>query len=165
VSSVAAFVPVAREQAVALRSGDDLGTLAAYAVGPALREAHGLGPADDEEAGFVALGYAGLAALLARPALLERPGLRTVLAVDADDAQVDGVGSEFGEVELRGLRWAQVSAVFADEPAAAADLQAARDLAGGRALAEVADDEDVVGLVDHWDLLWYAPEELDAAGG
>ena len=161
--TTSAFVPVSRQQAVALRADDDLGALVAYAPGPALREAHGLGPADDEQTGFVALGYAGLAALLSHP------GLRTVLAVDVTSAQletgqVDAAGSEFGEVALSGLRWAQVTAVFADEPGAVADLEAARGAAGGRALAEVADDEDVVGLVDRWDLLWYAPAELDASG-
>jgi hypothetical protein len=154
-----AYVPVSREQAAALRAGDDLGTLTACTPGPALQEAHGLGPADDEEVGFVALGYAGLAALL------QRPGPRTVLAAEVQDAQVRDTGSEFGEVGLTGLRWAQVSAVFADEPAAAADLEAARALAAGRSLAEVAEDEEVVDLVDRWDLLWYAPEELDASAG
>ena len=150
------FVPVAFAQATSLRAGDDLGTLAAHAPGPALREEHGLGPADDEEAGFVALGYAGLAALL------DRPGPRLVLAADVDAAQVDGAGTAFGEVAVRGLRWDQVQAVFADEPAAAAGLAAARDLAEDRPLAEVADDEEVVSLVDRWDLLWFAPDELDA---
>ena len=119
----------------------------------------GLGPADDEEAGFVALGYAGLAALLGRT------GLRTVLAADLDPAHVDDAGSEFGEVAVTGLRWAQVTAVFADEPGAAPDLEAARALVGDRPLADVVDDEEVVGLVDRWDLLWYAPAELDASAG
>ena len=157
-TTITAFVPVAREQAVALRAGDDLGDLVAYAPGPALRSAHGLGPADDEEAGFVALGYAGLAALLSSP------GLRTVLAVDVNGGQVEGSGSEFGQVQVHGLTWAQVSAVFADEPGAAPDLEAARALVAGRSLADVADDEEVVALVDGWDLLWYAPAELDASG-
>ena len=76
---------------------------------------------------------------------------------------MQGGGSEFGEVEVTGLRWAQVAAVFADEPGAAADLEAARAQAGGRVLADVAEDEEVVELVDRWDLLWYAPEELDAS--
>lgn len=154
--SVAVFVPVPRSGAMALRGGGDLGVLVGFAAGPALREAHGLGPGEDEEAGFVALGYAGLAALLAHA------GPRTVLAADVEASQVGGEGSEFGEVSLDGLRWAQVSAVFADEPGAAEDLEAARRLADGRPLADVADDESVVGLVDRWDLLWYAPEELDA---
>lgn len=157
-TTIAAFVPVSRERAVALRVGDDLGDLVAYAPGPALQSAHGLGPADVEEAGFVALGYAGLGALLAGP------GLRTVLAVDVDGGQVEGAGSEFGQVQVHGLTWAQVSAVFADEPGAATDLEAARDLVAGRSLADVADDDEVVGLVDGWDLLWYAPAELDASG-
>lgn len=157
-STPSTFVPVSRGQAIALRAGDDLGPLTAYAPGTALRQAHGLGPGDEEEAGFVALGYAGLAALLAHP------GLRTVLAVEVGYGQVDGAGDEFGEVEVHALGWAQVTAVFADEPAAAPDLEAARGVADGRALPEVADDEEVVGLVDRWDLLWYAPEELDASG-
>jgi hypothetical protein len=157
-STLAAFVPVSREQAVALRAGDDLGDLAAYTPGPALQAAHGLSASEDEEAGFVALGYAGLAALLAQP------GLRTVLAVDVGGGQVQASGSEFGQVQLHGLTWAQVSAVFADEPSAAPDLEAARALVAGRSLVEVADDEDVVGLVDRWDLLWYSPAELDASG-
>lgn len=156
--SIAAFVPVSREQAVALRGGDDLGDLAAYTPGPALQAAHGLGPSDLEEAGFVALGYAGLAALL------DRSGLRTVLAVDLGGGQMEASGSEFGQVRVHGLTWAQVSAVFADEPGAAPDLEAARELVAGRPLVDVVDDEDVVGLVDRWDLLWYAPTELDASG-
>lgn len=158
-STVTAYVPVSHEQATALRAGTDLGDLTAHAPGAALREAHGLRDADEEEAGFVALGYAGLAALLAGP------GLRTVLAADVDPAQLDGSGNDVGEVVVHGLRWSQVTAVFADEPGAAADLDAARGLVAGRPLVDVADDEDVVGLVDRWDLLWYAPEELDAALG
>lgn len=158
-STTPAFVPVSHDEARRLRDGDDLGPVPAHVPGPALREAHDLGPADDEEAGFVALGYAGLAALL------EHEGPRTVLAAEVDANQVQGSGGDFGQVELQGLRWDQVSAVFADEPGAAADLETARGLAGGRTLAEVADDEEVVGLVDRWDLLWYAPEELDATHG
>jgi len=157
--STPVFVPVAVEQARRLRDGVDPGPLTAYAAGPELLEAHGLGPADDEEAGFVTLGYAGLAALL------DQPGPRLVLAADVDAGQVQGPGDEFGQVRLEGLRWAQVSAVFADEPGAADDLEAARRRAAGRPLAAVADDEDVVGLVDRWDLLWYAAQELDAATG
>ena len=155
-STVAVFVPVSHDRAAALRGGGDLGVTAAHAVGPALRQAHGLGPADDEEGGFVALGYAGLTALL------DHPGPRLVLAADVDAGQVSGPVGSFGEVGVRGLRWDQVTAVFADEPSAAGELEAARSLAGGRPLSEVADDEDVVALVDRWDLLWFAPSELDA---
>ncbi len=158
-STTALFVPVGVEDARRLRDGADLGTLTAYAPGPDLLEAHGLEASDDEEAGFVALGYAGLAALL------DHPGPRLVLAADVGTAQIDGPGDEFGRVRVDGLRWMQVSAVFADEPAAADDLEAARRQAAGRPLAAVADDEDMVGLVDRWDLLWYAAQELDAATG
>ncbi|SDU91205.1 hypothetical protein SAMN04488544_1856 [Microlunatus sagamiharensis] len=158
--STTAFAPVTPEQARRLRDGADgdaLGPLHAHAAGPALREAHGLGASDDEEAGFVALGYAGLAALVAHPAP------RLVLAVDLDDAQVRTSGDHFGTVEVSGLRWAQVTAVFGDEPGAADDLAEARRLVAGRSVEDVADDDEVVGLVDRWDLLWYAPEELDTA--
>ncbi len=156
-STTSAFVPVSSDQARRLRASEDLGTLTAYAAGPALREAHGLGASDDEEAGFVALGYAGLAALVAQAAP------RLVVAADLGDGQVRASGDDFGTVEVTGLRWAQVTAVFGDEPDAAADLAEARRLATGRSLDDVADDDEVVGLVDRWDLLWYAPEELDAA--
>jgi len=156
-STTAAFVPVTSEQARHLRDGGDLGPLTAYAAGPALREAHGLGASDDEEAGFVALGYAGLAGLVAQTAP------RLVLAADLGEAQVQTSGDDFGTVEVSGLRWAQVTAVFGDEPGAADDLAEARRLVAGRSVEEVADDDEVVGLVDRWDLLWYAPEELDVA--
>ncbi|SEQ70654.1 DUF6912 family protein [Microlunatus flavus] len=155
-STVPAFVPLPPEAARWLRDGEEPGLLTAYAAGPALREAHGLGASDDEEAGFVALGYAGLAALL------DDAGPRLVLAVDLDAGQVRASGDDFGTTEVRGLRWGQVTALFGDEPDAAADLAEVRRLVAGRTLAEVADDEDVVGLVDRWDLLWYAPEELDS---
>ena len=159
-STTAAFVPVTPEQARRLRDGGDgadLGVLTAYASGPALREAHGLDASDDEEAGFVALGYAGLAALV------RHEGPRLVLAVDLDGAQASASGDDFGTVEAQAVRWHQVTALFGDEPDADADVAEARRLVAGRTLAEVADDEDVVGLADRWDLLWYAPEELDAA--
>lgn len=158
-STTAAFVPVTPEQARRLRDGDDLGPLTAYASGPALREAHGLDASDDEEAGFVVLGYAGLAALVGHD------GPRLVLAADLDGAQVNAAGDDFGTVEVQGLRWDQVTALFGDEPEARGDLAEARRAVAGRTLPEVAEDEDVVGLVDRWDLLWYAPEELDAALG
>ena len=152
----ALFVPVALERARALRDGEDLGALPAYAAGRELREAHGLGESDDEEAGFVALGYAGLAALL------DDAGPRVVLAAEAGTAQVRPLGGDFGEVEVVGLRWNQVTALFSDEPEADVDLAEARRLSAGRTLADLADDDALVGLVDRWDLLWFAPEELDA---
>ena len=56
-----------------------------------------------------------------------------------------------------------MTAVFADEPGPRTTSRPPARWLAGRALAEVADDEDVVGLVDRWDLLWYAPAELDAS--
>ena len=159
-SVVTVYLPVDRERARQLASGGPWLTAPAYAVTPALRGAHDLTPDQDEDAGFTALGYAGLAALL------RGTGPRLVLAADVDAAQVllTDADSPFGLVEVGDLRWDQVLALFADEPAAADDLARAHALAAGRELVDVADDEQVLALVDAWDLLWFAPQELPQLG-
>ena len=154
--AVTVYVPVERERAQRLAAGGPPLSVPAYAVTSALRDAHGLAPDEDEDAGFTALTYAGLAALL------RAPGRRLVLAADvaADQVRAAEPGSPFGAVEVTGLRWDQVLALFADEPGAADDLTRAHALAAGRGLDEVADDDRVSDLVDAWDLLWFAPQEL-----
>lgn len=152
---VTVFVPVDRGRAESLAAGGEALSGHGHAATPALLAAHDLGPADDEDGGYTALGYAGLAALL------RAPGLRLVLAADVAAGQVDvDPASPFGEVSVRALRWDQVQALFADEPGALTDLDRARALVAGRDLAAAAEDEEVLALVDGWDLLWYAPQEL-----
>lgn len=138
------FAPVSRAAAERLAAGGTL-DLRAYAS------------EDDEDARYAAQFYAGLAALL------HCDGLRLVLAAEVGPDQVRGdPGDEFGAVEVSGLRWGQVQALFADEAGAVEDLGQARALAAGRSLEQVADDDAVLALVEPWDLLWYAPEEISA---
>jgi hypothetical protein len=157
---VTVYVPVERARAQQLAAGGPALSAPGYAVTSALREAHGLAADEDEDAGFTALTYAGLAALL------HTPGLRLVLAADvaADQVRPAEPDSPFGLVEVSGLRWDQVLALFADDPDAADDLTRAHALAAGRGLDEVADDDRVSDLVDTWDLLWFAPQELAQLG-
>ena len=148
------FVALTRPQTDRLAGGEGVGAVAGYADTPGLRRASGLGPAQQEEAGYVTLGHAGLAALLL-------PGPRLVVAADVASAQLRGGDDPFGTVEVTDLRWSQVQAVFADDPAAAADLDRVRRSVHGRTVAEFAADQRIVDLLEPWDLLWFAPQELD----
>jgi hypothetical protein len=62
---------------------------------------------------------------------------------------------------VRDLAWQQVRALFADEESAAAAVEAAASAAAGVGLDAAFDLPAVVALSDTFDLLWYAPEELD----
>ena len=92
--AVTVYVPVERERRARWRAGGPPLSAPAYAVTSALRAAHGLAAAEDEDAGFTALTYAGLAALL------RAPGRRLVLAADvaADQVRAAEPGSPFGKV-------------------------------------------------------------------
>jgi hypothetical protein len=149
------FVPVATATALDLRAGQPLGSARGFAVTPGLRRA--LGPAtDDEEADFAALSAAGVGAL---------DGLagsrRLVLAAEVGDRQVADQQTELGEVEVHDLGWPQVQALFADEESAATAVTAAATAATGATLQAAFGLPAVVVLTDRYDLLWYAPEELD----
>jgi hypothetical protein len=149
------FVPLDRADAVDLRAGADLGTRAGCA--PTAGLAGILEPtAVAEEVEFAALNHAGVLALSA----VSDP-LRLVLAADVADGQVTDVGSELGEVTVAGLRWAQVQALFADEPAAGPRVAQARAETVGLGLAEALASDALAALQGAFDLLWFAPEELD----
>ena len=156
--TVLVFVPVDRADAEALRAGADLGARAGCAPTAAL--ATYLGPDTvPEEVEFAALNHAGVVAL----GVAADP-LRLVLAADVADQQLTDPGSQFGEVTVADLRWAQVQAVFADEPAARSAVAQARRECAGRGLAEALASEPVTTLQSDFDLLWFAPEELDELG-
>ena len=125
------FVPVTRDEAVALRDDGDLGVRAACAATPDLARAVGA-DAVAEEVEYAALSYAGE---LART--LNGTGPALVLAADVETSQITDQHSDRGEVRVRNLRWPQVQSLFADDPAAGPD----------------ADGDD--------DLLWFGVEELD----
>jgi hypothetical protein len=149
------FVPVSRAEALALRAGADLGGREGCA--PTAGLADSLRPtAVTEEVQFAALSHAGVLAMSAGS-----DPLRLVLAADAADGQVTDWGSELGEVTVADLRWAQVQALFADEPTAEPSVARARAESAGLGLAEALVTDAVAALQSEFDLLWFAPEELD----
>jgi hypothetical protein len=149
------FVPVDRADAEALRAGADLGSRPGCAPTGGLAGALEPG-AVAEEVEFAALSNAGVLALTAG----SNP-LRLVLAADVAAGQVTDRGSELGEVTVAGLRWPQVQALFADEPTAEPAVARARAESAGLGLAEALATESVGTLQNEFDLLWFAPEELD----
>jgi len=152
------FVPTTPAAARALRAGEQPGRLPGFAVTPSLVRV--LGPDHSgEEADFAALSAAGLAALQGPCA-----GRRLVLAVDVATDRVDDGRGEPGEVRVDGLVWRQVSALFADEDAAADAVRAAVAEVTAAPPDDALSGRAVAALSDTYDLLWYAPDELDSLG-
>jgi hypothetical protein len=151
------FVPVTVAAALELRASGDAVDLVGYGDGPALRQWAGEGALDDEEASYIALNHAGVAALL----LDDTAPTRLVLAVDSEATGTD----ELGGVALPQVRWTDVRSLFADDPAAAEAVVAARAAVRSLDLAAALDTEAATRLEGTHDLLWYAPEELDALAG
>jgi hypothetical protein len=54
-----------------------------------------------------------------------------------------------------------VQALFADEPAAIAAARQAGEVAAGQSLAAALAAPEVGAVLDEYDLLWFAPDELD----
>jgi len=121
-----------------------------YAPTPGLYEAFGLTSDQDEDADYVALTVASVAAA-ARG--------RRLVAV----GELEGVATEpadFGAVTVQDVPWSAITAFFADDPAAEAAVAAARNAVAGADLADAWDAEPVQRLVAEHDLLWHAPEEV-----
>jgi len=157
-----AFIPASKDQAKALRSGADPGLRRGCAVTPALLRA--LEPqTTTEEAEFAALSNAGVLALVVSPELR-----RLVLAAELEPAQITATEDPSGEITISSLSWPQVRALFLDEPAAADAVLTARravaETAGEVTLATALPLPEVGELLDGFDLLWFAPEELDHLG-
>lgn len=147
------FVPITAAAARELRGAGTARSLTGFADGPALRRWLGEPRLDDEEADYIALNHAGVAALL-----LEGSSLRLVLAVDLDLVG----GDELGAVWVPEIAWDDVRSLFADEESAAEVVAEARTAVAGLDLPAALADPVVERLQDAYDLLWYAPEELDA---
>ena len=157
------FVPVQPDEALAMRRGGGLAVRTGCAATPSLvaaLEADETEPGSvTEEAEFAALSYAGVLSLFhgSRP-------IRLVLAADLESAQVIG-SSPYGELHVRDVRWSQVRALFADEAEAAEAVVRARSALAeggdGYTLAAALEVAAVGKLIDDYDLLWFAPEELD----
>ena len=148
------FVPLTLADVRQLEASGSARDLVGYADGPALRRWLGEARLDDEEADYVALNHAGIAALT----LDDSTPTRVVLAVDLEVSGDD----ELGAVTVAHLEWAEVRSLFADEAAAAASVLAARSAVGGLDLSAALTDPSVEELQESYDLLWYAPHELDA---
>jgi hypothetical protein len=148
------FVPLDREAAYALRAGGDLGPRPGCA--PTADLAAGIGSdAGSEEVEFAALSQAGILALTSTT-----DRLRLVLAADVAPGQVQESGDGPGLVVVDGLRWNQVQSLFADEPDAAGAVAQARAAASDLTLAGAQERSEVEALLDSYDLLWFAPDEL-----
>jgi hypothetical protein len=150
------FVPVDRAEARALRAGADLGDRPGCAPTAGLAGGGLELTAVTEEMQFAALSYAGVLALGGGS-----DPRRLVLAADVADGQITDRGSELGEVTVADLRWTQVQALFADEPAAEPAVARARGDVAGLDLVEAVTIEAVAALQGEFDLLWFAPNELD----
>lgn len=148
------FVPLALAAVGELRVAGSVADVVGYADGPALRRWLGGERLEDEEAEYVALNNAGVAALL----LDEDAPTRLVLAVDSELTGTDPLGA----VSVPEVRWADVRSLFADDTSAADAVRTARQAVGGLDLGAALAVSAVADLQDAYDLLWYAPEELDA---
>ena len=150
-----AFVPMTWDEAVALRSGTAADCYQACAATPKLAASMEAASVI-EEAEYAALSYAGVLSLVLKSDLP-----RLVLATEVETKQLTDLGGPLGEVEIRGLTWDQVRALFADESAAAEATRLARDVVAGDSLAAALAAPEVGAVLDEYDLLWFAPEELD----
>jgi hypothetical protein len=150
------FVPITLTAARELRSSGAASDLVGFADGPALRSWLGDARLDDEEADYVALNHAGVAAL----GLDDTAPTRLVLAVDIHLTGTD----EAGAVRVPEVVWTDVRSLFADDAPAGAAVLRSRAAVRGLELADALVEPTVMELQDAHDLLWYAPEELDTLG-
>ena len=149
------FVPMTRDEAWALRSGAGTDRY------PGCAATLGLAASLDadtvlEEVEYAALSNAGVLALVLKPHLP-----RLVVAAEVPEEHVRDLSQPYGEVEVSDLVWAQVRALFADEPDALQAVSLASEAVTGESLATALAAPEVAAVLDNHDLLWFAPEELD----
>jgi hypothetical protein len=149
------FVPMSRDEAQALRAGTGSNHYQACAATPSLAASMESGTVM-EQVEYSALSNAGVLALVLRP---DAP--RLVVAAEVRQEQVKDLGQPLGEVEVGELVWAQVRALFADEPDALEAVELAGKAVAGQHLTAAIAAPEVAELLDGYDLLWFAPEELD----
>jgi hypothetical protein len=149
------FVPMTRDEALALRSGTGPHRYQGCAATPGMAVSM---EADTviEEVEYAALSNAGVLALVLKP---NTP--RLVVAAEVQQDQVTDRGGSLGEVEIGDLAWAQVRALFADEHDALQAVRLAGKAVAGQSLGVALGAPEVGALLDGHDLLWFGPEELD----
>ncbi len=153
------FVPLSSAQLAALvASGELRAEVAGFTATTALRRDAEIGPSDDEEADFVAFGYAAAAAVALTSTV--DPG-RTVIAVESEPgAATIRDDDPQGHAVVTSVRWPAVTAVYLDEPAAAAAVAQSRDATAGLAPDDAYDHPSMQTLLDAHDLLWHLPSEV-----
>ena len=149
------FVPMTRDEALALRSGAGPHRYQGCAATRSLAASMDA-DAVVEEIEYAALSNAGVLALALRP---NAP--RLVVAAEVQEVQVTDTGGPHGEVEVDELAWAQVRALFADEHGALEAVKLAGKAVAGQSVAVALAAPELQALLDTYDLLWFAPEELD----
>jgi hypothetical protein len=152
------YVGLTRSGLAAARDTGEVGPapLAAHAVTPALRESYAT--ADAEELEYVALMAAADSALPLLHAAPGEPRRRFVVAAEVPDVTYDTEAGPSGVVVPAPVPWRDVRALHADDPAAAATIEAA---AAAYALAQAGDDDArfAVDEADGWELMWFATQE------
>jgi hypothetical protein len=149
------FVPMTRDEALALRSGTGPHRYSGCAATPGLAASV---EADTvtEELEYAALSNAGVLALVLKP---NTP--RLVVAAEVQEGQVTDTGGSHGEIEVGDLAWAQVRALFADEHDALEAVRLAGKAVAGQSVGMALAAPEVAAVLEGYDLLWFAPEELD----
>ena len=145
------FRAVSTDELRALASGAELAG-PARAVTPTFLGAFGLASADDEDAERTVLYVAGLDGLL-------RHGRRLVAVAECTGRDA---GGEFGAVSVDRLAFGQVTALFAEEPAAQPRADATRVALAGLGVEDAWEHAAHQALLADADLLWYGPEEWAA---
>ena len=153
------FVPMTIDETAALRSGAGVNHHQGCAATASLVASM---VSDDvmEKAEYAAIRNAGVLAMVLKP---NAP--RLVVAAEVREDQVIDQGAPRGEVEVNELTWAQVRALFADEPAARRAVRLARKTVAGQSLTAALAAPKVAAVLDKYPLMWYAPEELDQLWG
>jgi hypothetical protein len=149
------FVPMVPGDVVALRSGAGANHYQGCAATPSLVASMETDTVI-EEVEYAALSNAGVLALVLKP---RSP--RLVVAAEVPEEQITDLRQPHGEIEVHELTWAQVRALFADEPAASEAIALASQVVAGQSLATALAAPEVTAVLDEYDLLWYAPQELD----
>ncbi|MGJ6979477.1 DUF6912 family protein [Aestuariimicrobium soli] len=124
----------------------------AFSATPALCESFDV--TDPEESEFAAMTLASVAGLA-------QHGTRFVLGAEVADDQVDAsADTGNGEVQVSGLRRAQIVSWFTDEFPDDPQVRAAAHEAQGLPLDDAWHLDEVQTLIGHHALLWHAAEEL-----
>lgn len=156
------FIPLSEDVAAGIRAeGRTEDDLAAFAATGEMISAHGYQSGEREDADYAAQLYASISGLISGTFTGDR---RLVVAAEVPIARVSDAGSdrEYGAITVRGLDWADVAAVFVDDPAAAEAVRAARkaiSAADDHGLRTILELPEISTLTDDHDLLWHNPDE------